>query len=108
MRLTTLQPSVIYFTHSKIRNRFTGCGKTLQETLNELITGVIATSDIPSIRVYTDGTNYYSANNRRLWVFKQLETLGHIKTIEVLLEALPDHSRIKNNTYSLVAKPVLK
>lgn len=108
MSLVTLKPNQIYFTHSKIRQRFSGCGKMLQETLNDLITGAVNINDIPKIRVYTDGTNYYSSNNRRLWVFKQLELLGHLETIDVIVEQLPTRSRIRLNQYSLNAKPVLK
>ena len=108
MSLTTLKPNQIYFTHSKIRQRFSGCGKMLQETLNELVMGVVNINDIPKIRVYSDGNNYYSMNNRRLWVFKQLESLGHLETIDVIVERLPPNSRIRFNQYSMTAKPVLK
>lgn len=103
----TIKPSIIYFTHSKIRKQFTGCGKMLQETLDELVSGVTPISQIPTIKVYTDGTNFYSMNNRRLWVFKELENRGLIHTIEVFLEPLPKHSKIKKNQHSLVAKPIL-
>lgn len=103
----TIKPSTIYFTHSKIRKQFTGCGKMLNETLEELASGKTQISSIPTIKVYTDGTNFYSMNNRRLWVFKELENRGLIDTISVYLEPLPSHSKIAKNKYSLVAKPVL-
>jgi len=47
-------------------------------------------------------------NNRRLWVFKELEKIGFLETIEVRLEQIPKHSKIKNNTYSLIARPILE
>ncbi len=43
--------SDIYFTHSKIREKFTGCGKTLHETLQELLDKKITIYDIPRIKV---------------------------------------------------------
>jgi hypothetical protein len=40
--MTTLPPSAILFSHSKIRSRFTGCGKTLEETYQEIKSGVVS------------------------------------------------------------------
>lgn len=82
-----LEISLIHFTHSKIRGTFTGCGKTLEATLKEIKEGVTKIDDIPRIKVIFDGSRYYSMNNRRLWVFKQLEAEGLLKTVPVFLEA---------------------
>ena len=98
-----LSPDIIYFTHSRISNKFTGCCKKLEETLNELIIGKISINDIPKIKVYFSNGKYFSENNRRLWVFKQLFILGKIKTINVRLIRTTDPKYIKN-TYSLTAK----
>jgi hypothetical protein len=94
--MTTLPPSSILFSHSKIRSRFTGCGKTLEETYAEIkngsLSGMISlqtsthsrlrrrahafcstAASLPHIRVWYDGNVYVSENNRRLFVFKRLE-----------------------------------
>ena len=110
-----VDPSIIYFTHSKIRKKFSGCGKLLQDTLNEIIEGTCSIKDIPMITVnlIETGTTktYYTKNNRRLWLFKQCKELGICNSIEVYVEYLPSNSKqgIKHqtNTYSLIAKPIL-
>lgn len=105
-----LRPSEIYFTHSKIRGQFTGCGKRLEETLQELIDGTTKISDIPKIKVIVDPETgkYFSMNNRRLWVFKQLEDRGLLATVPVTMERMKPKSKMRNNTYSLTAKIALK
>ncbi len=108
---TTLKPSEIYFTHSNIRNRFTGCNKLLCDTLEEVVNEKTSIQDIPKIKVYYVVKNgeivYLSENNRRLWVFKELEKLDKLKTIEVRLEKTTNKKYIKNQ-YSLNAKLSLK
>jgi hypothetical protein len=108
-----LKPSEIHFTHSNISDKFTGCGKSLIETLNEITTGTTKITDIPKIKVFyfvRDGkTKYISENNRRLWVFKQLEKNGIISEVEVRLEKTNNKKHIIN-TYSLESrvKPKVK
>jgi hypothetical protein len=106
--LFTIKPSTIHFTHSRIRGTFTGCGRSVNETLEILRKDPSYISNIPRIKVVTDGDKYYSMNNRRLWVFKQLEKEGLIESIDVALEPIPAHSKITKNTYSLEAKVCLK
>ncbi len=110
--MTHLAPSSILFSHSKIRPRFTGCGKTLEETYQEIKSGSVSGNpppDLPSrtftpalmlysrsriaashprlvrrqrVRVHHLPTAcfcntlsmYVSENNRRLFVFKRLES----------------------------------
>ena len=105
--MTQLKPSQIYFTHTKLSNKFTGCGKELVETLQELIDQIISVDSIPKIKVYYFYTGneikYLSENNRRLWVFKQLESNGLIDEISVRLEKTTNPKYLKNS-YSLNAK----
>lgn len=105
-----LNPSVIYFTHSKIRNKFTGCGKMLLDTYQELSKNPDLINKIPTIKVvfnpYTK--EYFSMNNRRLWVFKKLYEENKVKEIPVIVEQMKENSRIKNNKYSQFAKLVYK
>ena len=100
-----LDPNIIFFTHSKIRERFSGCNKTIQETFEELKIKKIKITDIPKIKVLYDGTNYYSKNNRRLYLFKKCKNEGILKEIDVIIKY--EKNPIKNN-YSLISKIVYK
>ena len=104
-------PDNIYFTHSKIRKRFSGCNKTLDETYDEIKQQKIYPSDIPKITVYFDGANYYSQNNRRLWLFKKCKSDGLLPngTINVLIKLIePDPQKYSPQKFSKHAKPRLK
>ena len=111
-----LRPSEIYFTFSKISDTFSGCSKTLLETLKQLeAKEVDARKDIPAIAVVeidkphkkqeeeeeeSDGKSnrkkkkdnndneriFVSMNNRRLWVYKEAEKRGILQTIGVRLQ----------------------
>jgi hypothetical protein len=48
--MTALPPSSILFSHSKIRSRFTGCGKTLEETYEEIKSGSLSGAFLPQCR----------------------------------------------------------
>lgn len=99
-----IDPDIIYHTHSKIRNRFSGCGKLVEDTLKEIISGKTKIDDLPMITVEYDGKNYYSLNNRRLYVIKQCKKIGIIKTINVRVKKVNQNKYI--NTYSLFGKLV--
>lgn len=103
-----LDPREIYFTHSKIRGTFTGCGKPVRETLQEILDGCTLVSDIPLIKVVFDGKRYISMNNRRLWVFKQLREMEFLSTIPVVLDSSKISPKMLNNTFSLQAKICIK
>ncbi len=106
--IINIDPSIIYFTHSKIRNRFSGCNKTIDDTYNEIILGNTLINDIPRISVHYYNDKYISLNNRRLYLFKKLQKEKIINTIYVIIKPLPSNSRIKTNSYSLDAKAILK
>lgn len=74
-----LDPEVIRFTHSRIRPFFSGCGAKVLDTLNGLMNGLVLIENIPTITAIAgqDG-NYYSLNNRRLYVFKELKRAGKL------------------------------
>ncbi len=106
----SLNPIDIHFTHSVISERFTGCGKQLRETLQDIIENKTSVHDIPKIKVFyiDNGKNdiiYMSENNRRLWVFKELHRLGFLDTVNVRLERATNKKYYKNSkSYSLHAK----
>eukprot|EP00581_Thalassiosira_minuscula_P028020 CAMPEP_0183750976 /NCGR_PEP_ID=MMETSP0739-20130205/1464_1 /TAXON_ID=385413 /ORGANISM="Thalassiosira miniscula, Strain CCMP1093" /LENGTH=254 /DNA_ID=CAMNT_0025987145 /DNA_START=79 /DNA_END=843 /DNA_ORIENTATION=+ len=76
-------PSRVRFQHSKIRPYFSGCGRSVTETLDEIKRGDLEPGDLPPIQVLigpddeSDGLPwYFSLNNRRLWVLKQCHKEG--------------------------------
>jgi hypothetical protein len=74
--LVEINPANVYFTHSRVRPIFTGCNKHISETLQEIIAGSTAVSDIPLITVIENNGHLFSLNNRRLYLFKELMDLG--------------------------------
>ena len=49
--LIHVDPSRVRFQHSKIRPQFSGCGRSVTQTLDDLRQGIIQPSDIPPIQV---------------------------------------------------------
>jgi hypothetical protein len=82
-----LKPSEIYFSQAEINNVFNkrSCHpyKNLGETLDELVEGRCRISDIPTISVVWRNEKWVTTDNRRLWVFRNLEQLGKCTTIRV-------------------------
>lgn len=74
----TINPDIVYFTHSRVRPQFTGCNKVISDTIQEIVDGHTKISDIPLITVIENDGNYFSLNNRRLFMFKELSKLGLI------------------------------
>lgn len=103
-----MDPLTIYFTHSKISPNFTGCSKTILESYQEIKENPEIISKIPIIKVYFDGKNFYSENNRRLYLFKLLAKEGIINSIPIRIEVLKGKKleKYQKNTYSLNAKIV--
>jgi hypothetical protein len=108
----------IRFQHSRIRPYFSGCGRGVIETLEEIRQGKLEPCDLPPIQVLVGspthnnvnnnkdvvddendddddvGPWYYSLNNRRLWVLKQCYK-----------EGLLDNARYNNLIAVRVRKP---
>lgn len=105
-----VDPSEIFFTHSKIRYRFSGCGKTIEETISELRSGLTKIDKIPKITVYYDGSNYFTQNNRRLFCYKICKAEGLLPDglIEVFIKPMPANKRYAADNCSLIARPCLK
>lgn len=107
-----LDPLIIHFTHSKIRRQFSGCNKLLDDTLRELMDGTTSIAQIPRIRVLYDAPTqrYFSMNNRRLWVFKELRRAGRLQTVAVEMRAARSGSerRLATGTLSLEARACLQ
>mmetsp|Transcript_20807 Transcript_20807/g.41625 ORF Transcript_20807/g.41625 Transcript_20807/m.41625 type:complete len:217 (+) Transcript_20807:56-706(+) len=79
----TIDPDRIRFQHSRIRPYFSGCGRGVKETLDQIRNKEISASDLPNMQVLMgpdemDGKGpwYFGLNNRRLWVFKKCKEEG--------------------------------
>lgn len=81
-----VDPARIRFQHSRIRPFFSGCGRSVEGTLEEIRNGTTPLSALPPIQVLVGGGHgnndnvdepwYFSLNNRRLWVLKRLREEG--------------------------------
>ncbi|XP_053390382.1 uncharacterized protein LOC128553276 [Mercenaria mercenaria] len=82
-----LRPSEIFFSQDSINNVFDkNCGHRYQpigETLDALCDGRCSVSSIPTISVVKHNNKWFTADNRRLWVFRSLERLGKCDKIFV-------------------------
>lgn len=82
-----LRPSEIYFTQSSIssifgrrtRHRSKGIG----DTLDDLAEGRISIGSIPKMSVMKEDGKWWTADNRRLWIFRHLEKLQKCTEIPV-------------------------
>lgn len=75
-----LRPSDIYYTQGTIATKFTN-GTPIGQLIDDVVSGKCLISDIKRIEVKLVDGFWFSADNRRLWVFKQLEFLGHCPVI---------------------------
>ncbi|XP_056015979.1 uncharacterized protein LOC130053218 isoform X2 [Ostrea edulis] len=82
-----LAPSDIYFSQDSISNRFgvstRHYNKSIGETLDDILRGQCSINDIPTISVVSKRNVWVTADNRRLWIFKKLQTLGKCEKITV-------------------------
>lgn len=90
-----VDPANMYFTHARVRPTFTGCNKTIEETLQEIIDGITKIEDIPMITVLERDGCSFSLNNRRLYLFKELAKKGLLPPDGVLCQTKPMLAREK-------------
>lgn len=92
-----LAPSRIYYSQDSISNKFgkstEHAGVLIGETLDKLLTGECSIHDIDPIRVVRRSGVYVTEDNRRLWIFKELEERG--KCIKVPVRKVDDISSFK-------------
>ena len=91
-----IDPDRIRFQHSRIRPFFSGCGRGVQETLDQIRDKQISASDLPHIQVIVGkdddentsdekGPWYFGLNNRRLWVLKKCKEEGLLPDADQLI-----------------------
>jgi len=92
-----IDPSVIRFTHARIRPYFTGCGKKIEDTIKEITDGVTTVEDLPLITVIENDGEYFSLNNRRLYTIKHVQSLGLLKkpTITAFIKPALDREKTR-------------
>lgn len=82
-----LKPSEIRFSQDSIGNSFGGYTshpfRRIGQTLDDILTGRCNADSIPRISVMNRNGLWFTADNRRLWVFQQAETRGKIEEIYV-------------------------
>lgn len=89
-----IDPSLIYFTFSRIRPVFS-CGRTIESTRQQFLKGELRVTDLPLLSVFTDGKgHFFSQNNRRLYLYKTLREGGLLETIPVRIRPLPSTKRM--------------
>ncbi|XP_053392810.1 uncharacterized protein LOC128555200 [Mercenaria mercenaria] len=88
-----IEPSDIHYSQDSISKYFDRRSlhgtQTIGQTLDQVLIGDCSVSSIPTIsvvKIRKHGDKWFSLDNRRLWVFKQLERLGYLDTIEVRCE----------------------
>ncbi|KAL3783072.1 hypothetical protein HJC23_012109 [Cyclotella cryptica] len=87
---------------------FSGCGRPLSETLDELRFGTLRVHDLPLIQVLVGpdendgvGPRYFLLNNRRLWVWKRLREEGLLESGMVPVRVREAKKRGEREWYTL-------
>ncbi|KAL4230017.1 hypothetical protein ACF0H5_010404 [Mactra antiquata] len=92
-----LRPSKIRYSQDSISNRFCD-GELIGEVLDDLCDKRIRKRDIPMIEVALVNGKWYTADNRRLWVFRKLEELGKCRKIPVdEIDEIPPYKMTTQN-----------
>lgn len=82
-----LKPSEIMFSQKTINNYFDRKSRhsrtLIGETLDNLCAGRCKITDIPTISVMKRDGKWVTSDNRRLWLFRNMERLGKCETIPV-------------------------
>ncbi|VDH90597.1 Hypothetical predicted protein [Mytilus galloprovincialis] len=77
-----VKPSEILYSQVSIANKFKN-GRLIGEVLDDILEGITSVGDIPMIEVKLIDGKYVSADNRRLWILKELERLHRLVRVEV-------------------------
>ena len=74
--IVSISPADIYFTHNSISQRFS-CGRYIEHTYEQLLEYEISIDAIPMMEIAKqDGKFWTYTGNRRLWVFRKLNSAG--------------------------------
>lgn len=80
-----LTPSEIYYSQTSIANCFNGrskyTGRSIGDSVYDILLERCQINDISKISVVRKEKKWVTADNRRLWIFKTLESLGQCARI---------------------------
>lgn len=102
-----VDPARVRFQHSRIRPFFSGCGRSVTETLESIRRGELAPEDLPPIQVLVGPTGedgqtwYFSLNNRRLWVLKRCRDEGLLENNQIRVRVRPPKSNGEESRYTI-------
>jgi hypothetical protein len=97
-----VDPERVRFQHSRIRAQFSGCGRSVTETLESIRRGEMSPSDLPPIQVLVGDDNwYFSLNNRRLWVLKRCREEGLLANNQIRVRVRAPKSSAEAARYTL-------
>lgn len=68
-----LRPSEIFFSQATVKDHFRRGFRTIYATLEQCMNDPDVINDIPKITVCRKDGKWFTLDNRRLWVFRQLE-----------------------------------
>ena len=88
----------IRFTYSRVSRSFSGCGLRLEDTLQQIVDGALDVAKLPKITVLYSSEIpgvFFSLNNRRLWVLKELHAMGRLDSIVVRCKEMTAKERAK-------------
>jgi hypothetical protein len=103
----SVDPNRVRFQHSRIRPHFSGCGRSVVQTLKDIRDGTIKPKDLPPIQVIVgpvadDGERwYFSLNNRRLWVLKRCREEGLLENNQIRVRVRQAKSSAELERYTL-------
>mmetsp|Transcript_27314 Transcript_27314/g.38415 ORF Transcript_27314/g.38415 Transcript_27314/m.38415 type:complete len:258 (-) Transcript_27314:6747-7520(-) len=101
-----IDPARIRFQHARIRPYFSGCGRSVMETLESIRRGELSPADLPPIQVIvgpedSTGIWYFSLNNRRLYVLKRCREEGLLENDLVRVRVRQVKSENEMERYTL-------
>ncbi|WAQ94291.1 hypothetical protein MAR_006762 [Mya arenaria] len=92
-----LRPSEIHFSQDTIFNRFRNT-QNIGNVLDNIFERRLQVDDLPRITVARHDGRWFSADNRRLWIFKKLQKLGRCSSIEVIeISEIPSNKMTTKN-----------
>jgi hypothetical protein len=103
-----VDPARVRFQHARIRPFFSGCGRGVEDTLEEIRQGKTQLSDLPPIQVLmgpieeeTGQPWYFSLNNRRLWVLKRCREEGLLPNNQIYARVRKPKSEQEARRYTV-------
>ncbi len=103
-----VDPVRVRFQHARIRPFFSGCGRRVEETLQEIREGKMKPSDLPPIQVLIGPIEektglqwYFSLNNRRLWVLKRCREEGLLPNNQIYVRVRKPKSEQEARRYTV-------